>query len=127
MGKKSYLAEQLELVDSIIKMTDSLIPVLKNEDRLNNTIQIAVSEIFRYFALIIKLMPDILVLNNIKKNAKDNLDYSLFCVRLSWGLFTIDPEDFFEEWNRLVVNWKEYKQVITELDNSPDTLFLSMN
>lgn len=127
MSELTFLGKQLELIDSIVRTTSGIIPVLRNNIVLTETIKQTIAEIFRFFSSVIEAMPEILIADLKSKKIKHKLIYSICCVRISWDDFESNPEEFFDEWAKMADLWQKYRITISELENTPGTMFISMN
>lgn len=127
MEIKEFFGLQLKLINKIISSIDELIPVLKRNDELDETIFNTIYEIFRFLFKLLGVIPDILVSEQNYNGTKNELLVAHDKVIKAWGDYLILPEEFFRAWEEFLFKWKNFETAIEHIIRSGNTIYLSMN
>jgi hypothetical protein len=117
----------MEMVNSIIKSTNELLPLLRENTPINRTIHNTISDILRFLYRVIEIMPDILISEKNNQKIKVNLEASFDRVLAGWNDFIIDKGEFFEAWEEFCLWWEEFERALKGLKEKNSTIYLSMN
>ncbi len=118
---------QLEMVNSIVKSTNELLPLLRRNAPLNNTIYNTISDILKFLDKVLVVLPDILISERNDRKIKTNLQESFERVISGWGDFFVDSTEFFAAWDEFSGWWSEFERALEILTADNSTIFLSMN
>lgn len=121
------IENQVSLIDSIVKSTNKLIPLIERHRPVNDTVSITVKQIFLFLSKIIKLLPDLLVTGDDSKHYKDELNKSFEKVIEAWKGFEEDPTEFILLWDEFSFWWEEFSRMINKMKTNATTIYLSMN
>jgi hypothetical protein len=121
------IENQVGLIDSIVKSTNKLIPLIERHRPINEAVNVTVKQIFLFLSKIIKLLPDLLVAGDENKHYKSELNSSFQKVMDSWKQFEENPEEFITEWEEFSFWWEEFSRMIEKMKINSTTIYLSMN
>ncbi len=121
------IENQVSLIDSIVKSTNKLIPMIERHRPVNETINVTVRQIFLFLSRIIKLLPDLLVTGEDNKHYKTELNDSFERVIEAWKNFEEDPAEFTRQWDEFSFWWEEFSRMINQMKTNATTIYLSMN
>ncbi len=121
------LENQVALIDSIVKSTDKLIPIIEHTKEFDETINHTIMQIFGFLSRVIVLLPDVLLSETENYCYKAGLIEAHERVIETWKEFRYEPQDFFDSWEEFSNYWAEYNEVLNKIRNSSSTIFLSMN
>ena len=118
---------QIKLINSIIVSTNKLLPLIKDNTELTDTINITILQIFQFLEKILDLVPDLLMTEKKMNFYKEELTGSFNKVISNWETFTDNRDEFFDAWRDFNFWWKELNKTIEKLKESDNTIYLSMN
>lgn len=118
---------QLEIVKTIVKSSDELIRIIKEQPKLDKIISNTITQILLLMAKIIHCLPEILLTGNGNRVLKHELTASYARALNCWSSFSENQDDFINAWLEFVFWWQEYCRLAEVIKNENPTLFISVN
>ncbi len=129
MGKMAYfnLGTHVDEIDRIIRSTDELLHLLKGSFQVDQNIFKVVDEIITFINKLMKIMPNLLHAEVDFQKRNKELQNSAARVLDSWTENQGSDTEFYGYWEEFKTCWGEYTQLIDKIDDSDDSIHLSLN
>lgn len=121
------IENQVSLIDSIVKSTNKMIPLIERHRPVNSAVNVTVRQIFMFLSKILKLLPDLLIAGDENKHYKEELNVSFEKVMISWRHFEENPDEFITQWDEFSFWWDEFSRMLNNMKKNTTTIYLSMN
>lgn len=119
--------KQFELIDSIVKSTSQVMPILKKQDYADDKIRATMSMIFDFTDKILQKLPKVLLSKNNLDFFKNELFVSIDRVKKYWEMYPDHKDLLVDEWEMFEEIWKTFYSRATEASKSEKTIFISLN
>ncbi len=127
MDQQKLISNQIKIANDICSSTNELLPLLKENPMLDESLHSTITEIFRFMHNLLKSFPDILLSKHNIDPDKAEVLMSLDKVIGAWSEYLMSPNSFFGAWERFNESWKKFSKSVERLSGSDDSIYLSMN
>ena len=114
-------------IDRIIRSTDELLHLLKGTFQVDQNILKVVDEIISFINKLMKIMPNVMHKEVDFQMRNKELQNSAARVLESWGENQGSDTEFYSYWEEFKACWGEYTELIGKIDDSGDSIHLSLN
>jgi hypothetical protein len=119
--------QQYNLLNAIMNSTKELIPLLKLNFNVDNTIHKTITKILLFLNKTLKMLPGSLTEKSSFRFPNEEILESFNQVLNCWDDFPESKDLFFEAWEEFEFWWCEYKRSTEQFRNLRNKVFISMN
>lgn len=116
-----------EIINSIVDSTNKLIPLLKSNQEINETIYSTVEQIFHFMRKALNILPEFLIADKNLEALKIEIISQFDDIALKWKNFSNSPEGFFLSWELFFLTWDIFIKSLKNVPNKNNIVFISMN
>ncbi len=117
----------VNIINTIIKSTDDIIPVIVSNPELDEPLKETIIQVFRFIEKILNLLPDLLSSVNKNVDHKQELNRTINGIIEQLEILPKSPEKLTAVWFEFNYWWKDFTEKLIQITNSENTVFLSMN
>ena len=114
----------LNLLSSVIKSSNEIIRLIKNNTEISEIVYQTITQIFNFLNKIFKLLPEPLISDTEYKELKNNMIMSYQEVIAGWKNFNEKPLEFVHQWDAFIQNWDLYSAKLSTIKKN---IYISMN
>jgi hypothetical protein len=118
---------QFNMIKSIIKSSNDLVLLLKDNTEIDDLIFLTTFKIFLFMSRMIKSVPEILISDYTNNTLKHEISDSFNKVLHKWEIFRKNPKEFIESWEEFIFWWDEYIRIMEKIGKSDNSIYLYMN
>lgn len=118
---------QISLINLIIKSTSDILVLIRTKQEVDSSLFNSITMIFIMLQKIVRLLPEILTANTKFDFLRTELINSSDSLITIWRDKNSEINNLQDKWIEFVFWWEEYESNLSEIQESKQAIFLSMN
>lgn len=118
---------QISLINLIIKSTSDILMLIKSKQEVDDSLFNSITMIFLMLQKIVRLLPEVLTNHSRFEFLKNELVNTSDTLINNWRDKNSEIDNLNDKWTEFIFWWREYETSLTNIQESKNTVYLSLN